>query len=222
MRLGLITIGQTPRRDILDDIEDLLVGIEYVEYGVLDGLEKKYIVRELSPKPGEEFYVTRLSDGSEVRISRRIAVEMVKSLIHRVEDEVDVIVVMCTGDFEGIESRKPVILPSLILINVVKSLEPSILGVVIPSKEQIDMAYTRWSGVARDVVVKAWSPYTGSIDELKSISRELSSCDLVVMDCIGYSRYHGRIVKEYSGKLVVLPRTLVIALARSILLRSLG
>ncbi len=212
MKLALVTIGQTPRRDIIDDVEDLLHGIDYVEYGVLDGLDKEYIVETLAPKPGEEFYVTRLVDGSEVRVSKRIVDERLRNLIKSIEKSVDAIIVMCTGDFD-LSSSKPLILPGRLLVKTVEALNPKSLGVIVPAAGQIEMAYSRWSRVSDKVVVKSWSPYTGSIEELARISRELRSQDLIVMDCIGYSRSHAKTVREVSGKPTIVPRILTIAVA---------
>ena len=67
-RVGLITIGQSPRVDITSDIKDVLGSqIEIVECGALDNLSHEEI-NALRPSEGEYILVTRLRDGSTVKI----------------------------------------------------------------------------------------------------------------------------------------------------------
>ena len=49
MKMVFLTIGQSPREDILADIRMYLKGIEYVEYGLLDDLTFEEIEREFKP-----------------------------------------------------------------------------------------------------------------------------------------------------------------------------
>ncbi len=221
MRLGLVTIGQSPRRDVLEDIEPLLRGIEITERGALDELTREDI-EKLTPEPGEEVYVTRLRDGTEVRVSKRHIEELFQRAIESIEESVDIIVVLCTGDL-GIKSRKPLILPGRILTRVVEALSPRSLAVFVPLGSQIPMALRRWSSLVSKVRVYSWSPYTGSLTDLEDVARGIDA-ELVVMDCIGYSRLHASIVSRSCGKPVLLPRMLSIAVALSMIheVRFLG
>ena len=106
--IGLVTIGQSPREDILMDVGSMLRNYSYIEIGVLDSFSKDFIVRNLVPKEDEEFYVTRLRDGSEVRISKNFIDNRINQVIKSIEDTVDVVVILCTGDLD-IESSKPII-----------------------------------------------------------------------------------------------------------------
>ncbi|RLE92368.1 MAG: hypothetical protein DRN04_10495 [Thermoprotei archaeon] len=72
MKLALVTIGQTPRTNILKDIADLLKNIDYAEYGALDGLTRKQIEQQYFPRENGEFYVTRLADGTQVKLSKNV------------------------------------------------------------------------------------------------------------------------------------------------------
>ncbi|MGG0175591.1 AroM family protein [Gottfriedia acidiceleris] len=52
-KLGMITIGQSPRSDLALVIEKYLEGrAEVVQIGVLDGLVKEAIEKHLSPEAG--------------------------------------------------------------------------------------------------------------------------------------------------------------------------
>ena len=63
-RVAFITIGQSPRNDILDEMRPWWrkeIAIE--QYGALDGLPPSAI-RSLEPRAGEARLVSRLRDGS--------------------------------------------------------------------------------------------------------------------------------------------------------------
>jgi len=216
LKLALLTIGQSPRYDIINDVGHLLKNVDYIEKGILDGLSKEYIERELTPKPNENFYITRLRDGSQVKISKSLADKMMAKLVKEVGEYVDLIIIMCTGDF-NILSRKPLLLPSKIIMKVVESLSPGSSGVLVPGKGQESMAYNRWAKVVRNVKVFAWSPYTDSEDILKAIAERLKDTDMIVMDCVGFSTRHGELVKRITHKPVVVPRFLIISIAISLI-----
>ena len=61
MRVAFITLGQSPRDDIMVDIKPYLEEVECVEYGALDGLPLNRVVKEFSPLPNEVSYVSRWS-----------------------------------------------------------------------------------------------------------------------------------------------------------------
>ena len=64
-RVAFVTIGQSPRSDVLPDIiKETQTQFEVTERGALDGLTDEAIVN-LAPQPGEERLVTRLRDGRD-------------------------------------------------------------------------------------------------------------------------------------------------------------
>jgi len=214
MKLALVTIGQTPRTDILKDIADLLKNIDYVEYGALDGLTRKQIEQQYFPRENEEFYVTRLADGTEVKLSKKRITDRLKKLVKEVENKADIIVIMCTGDFE-IKSNKIIIIPSKIMTKIVEALSPKKIAVFIPDKKQTQMTLNKWSSIVEYASIYPWSPYTDSVETLQKHAKKAREVDFVVMDCIGYTKEHGKTVSKYSGKSVLLPRILAIATALS-------
>ena len=216
MKLALLTIGQSPRTDVLSDVGHLLKGVDYFERGLLDGMPLDEIERVYGPRPGDEVYVSRLRSGGEVKLSKNRVVEGMKKLVAQVEKDADLILIMCTGDFD-ISSSRPVILPSRLLMGVVGSLRIRKLGVLVPLREQLGMAKRRWSPMVDELVVEYWSPYSGSEEQLRSKARRLRGVDLVVMDCFGYSTRHAAVVREVAGGPVALPRTLSVAVALDLL-----
>ena len=73
-KVGLITVGQSPRSDVVPDMAAILGGdVEILEAGALDGLSREQIAR-LAPEGDDEIIVTRLADGAPVSaaISSRV------------------------------------------------------------------------------------------------------------------------------------------------------
>ncbi len=69
-RVAFITIGQSPRSDMVPEIlSHPDAEIEPLEYGVFDGLPIETL-RAHAPWPGEQSLITRLNDGNDVVLSK--------------------------------------------------------------------------------------------------------------------------------------------------------
>jgi len=98
--VGFLTIGQSPRTDVLSDIQEYLKGLEIVEAGALDGLTREYIETNLAPRAGETLLVTRMRDGSEVIIAEERILPLMQERVRWLEEQgVEVIAVLCSGSF---------------------------------------------------------------------------------------------------------------------------
>ncbi len=102
-KIGLITIGQSPRVDVVPEIKEELrdVEVEVVECGALDKLSKDEI-RALAPGEGEYVLVTRLRDGTEVRVAREKILPLMQGCIDSLEPLVDMAGVVRTGGVPGL------------------------------------------------------------------------------------------------------------------------
>jgi len=208
VKVAFLTIGQSPREDIMTDIRRYLKGIEYVVYGVLDGLTLEEIEKEFKPLPNEFAYVSRLRDGSEVKLSKSKVSMKLQELVNKIEESVDLLVILCTGDF-NLKSRKPIIYPSKALIDKVRSLSPKTIGVVVPLESQVSMARKRWGNVAKIIDIVVWSPYSGTIEDLIDLAHSIESAEVIVMDCLGYSVKHKVILENATHKKVIIPREVI-------------
>jgi protein AroM len=221
MLIAMVTIGQSPRTDVTSDIADILgPEIRTIECGALDELGSMDITK-LKPRPNERLLVTRLRDGSEVMISHERVVRLVNDCISRVQDKANVVVFLCTGEFKEVRSNKLLIMPSDLLFRVVQSMLPrGVAGILVPSPNQFDDIRAKWKRKGLSLVLESLSPYRETDD--KSI-REIASrfvegrADILVLDCIGYSRRISQRLKELTGLPTVLARTLVARVVREIL-----
>jgi protein AroM len=207
-QIGLVTIGQSPRADIVPEIAGMLTGSEIVEAGALDGLSREAIAAR-QPGPGDLTLVTRLADGSHVQVAKRHIIPLMQERISELEARVAAILIICTGAFPQLASRVPLLETQKLLHHAVKGMCSGPVGVIIPEAVQIPMAEDMWRTSGLEPVVVAGSPYKEPA-QLAGAARQLAGRDieLVVLDCIGFTLAMKQAVKELVQKPVVLPRTL--------------
>ncbi len=215
MKIAFITIGQSPRKDLYSDLGEVFKKLDYIEIGVLDNYSIETIEGEFGSEPGEEFYVTRLRNGSWIKVSVDKIISKIREVVRSIEESVDLIVLLCTGELD-IYSKKPVIMLDKLLINLVKTINPHKLCIVFPERDQYDMVIRKWSSIVDNISCIHYNPYSEPVELLVDRARDLGECDLVVMDCIGYRILHGMIIKKYLGKPIILPRTLVLSIVKEL------
>jgi len=210
-KIGLVTIGQAPRTDLTPELKMILgEDVHIEEKGALDGLSREE-VKELYPKQTEEVLVTRMADGTEVKIAGEKVFPLLKERIKELEkSNINVIFLACTGEFPDLDTEALLIRPQKLLYYTIKAIaQDRTLGVAIPSQDQVPSAYERWQKAAEKVVVEACSPY-GDIDEIKVAADKFarSKVDIIVMDCIGYTMKMKEMVHDKTKIPVVLARSI--------------
>lgn len=213
-KLGTITIGQSPRNDVIPEMLPYLgANVEIIQAGALDGLTYEEIL-EFKPEEGDYVLVSKLRDGRSVKFAERYILPRLQNCIDKIEAEgADVILFICTGVFPDIFiSTKTILYPQRILHGVTPQLVgKGKIAVITPDEKQIEQSKKKWSETGVEVVVVKGSPY-GEAEELDLAIDELnklSDIDIVVMDCIGYNQDMKARVSEGTGKPVVLGRTIV-------------
>ncbi|MDR7420226.1 MAG: AroM family protein [Armatimonadota bacterium] len=210
-RVGAITIGQSPRPDITDEIRPLLgEGTRLIEIGALDGLTGAEIAA-LRPGDDDHTLVTLLRDGREVLIGRRHLVPRIQACVDRLQEQVELILMLCTGTFPPFRTRRLVLYPEHLLFQTVRAVtRGASVGVLTPSARQIADQERRWREVAASATVRAFSPYTPA-DDLDAACADFNAggVDVVVLDCLGYTTALKRDVRAKTGKPVLLARTVL-------------
>lgn len=209
--LGLVTIGQSPRDDVVPQMKPLLRDVlDIRQMGALDSLNHKQIL-DLAPDPGDYVLHTRLRDGSSVTIGRKRIVSLVQACIdHLEEGGANPILLLCTGEFPELRSKGLLIGPDRLLLNVVRGLGVRRLGVMVPLPSQVGELTEKWGEIDVEVTCSAASPYAEQ-DQVSAAAGELAGheLDLVVMDCMGYTQAHKRIVRQTIGQPVLLASSTV-------------
>lgn len=210
-KIGLITIGQSPRTDILPEMMRILgSGYETVEAGALDDhtLEE---IKNMQIGPEESVLVSRMRDGTEVQFTEKFVVPLIQRRITALQKDVDIIILLCSGRFPEFESEILVVKPSEIVRGAVNAaLRRGRLGVVYPAREQIADAAREWKHEGLEVYVDAASPY-GSVEELAELAGRLAErdLDLILLNCMGFTNRMKKLVKEKTGKAVIQANSLV-------------
>jgi len=212
-----LTIGQSPRRDVMPGVfyglGDDGQRIEAVELGALDGLSHEEIAA-LAPRAdaGDYWLVTRLRDGAEVKVARRHLERRLQLAIDTLEGEQGcaATVLLCTGEFPMLRAKKPLIEPDPLVFRLVQGLlsPGDRLGVIVPLPEQMEQSRPKWGQLDPKVRIAAASPY-GDIVEVVRAGGQLGDASMVVLDCIGFGPQHRRAVAEVTEAPVVLPQTIV-------------
>ena len=209
-KIGLITIGQTPREDVIPDIAPLFSSeVELLQAGALDGLTAQDIAM-FAPQEGDYVLISRLHDGSPVVFAERHILPRLQSCIDELEARgVELILFLCTGSFPAFHSNVPLVFPCKVLNGVVPALAAhSRIAVITPKEEQKKQCGDKWNEYVSHVQVVCASPY-GDSAELECACELLkeTDVDLIVLDCIGYTAKMKAHVQMHTGKRVVLSRT---------------
>lgn len=210
-RVGFLTIGQSPRDDVIREIRPLLSPfVEIVQYGMLDDLSPAEI-HALTPNKEESLLVSRLRDGTQVKLGEKKISALLPGAVDLMKTEMDVNVVgiLCTHEFPLMKYSVPVIFPCASLQFLLEQvLEVESLGVVVPSENQIEMAREKWGEGITSVETK--SPYVeGKPWKEIADSFALKKVSIIVLDCIGYSRKDRQAIQKAYPIPSLLPRTLL-------------
>jgi len=129
VRVGLLTISQSPRADVVPELGEATgPNLIFVERGALDGMDAATLA-DWSPQPGDRTLVSRMRDGREVTLARRCIADRMQQCISELEREDSrIIILLCTGEFDELESSKPLLHPDRVLRNVVRSVAGELLG----------------------------------------------------------------------------------------------
>ena len=200
-RAAFITIGQSPRSDILDELRAWWpADLEIEEFGALDHLSREDI-HALAPTGDEPRLVSRLTDGTEATMRATAIHERISEIVERCDRvPYDFLVLLCTGAFDELRSRHLLLKAQPIVDHGVAAFASSStqVGVLVPLAHQIPPSAT---------IASHASPYEG--DRWADAARELAPADLIVMHCMGYSEAMRQKMATLTGTPVLLARRLL-------------
>jgi len=204
-----VTIGQTPRTDLVPEILRYLPqAVKVEELGVLDGLGPERI-KELAPDPGESRLVTRLRDGTQVVVRKGWVERRLPELLDGIDPMgYTAVVLLCTGEFPGLQGPGLFLDAQHLVDHGMAGLCAGVrrIGVLLPLEEQAQGFHLSPAEGQRLEFSHA-SPYEGN--RFEAAARELPDVDLVVMHCMGYTEAQRETVARVSGRPVLLARRLV-------------
>jgi protein AroM len=205
--IAAITIGQSPRDDVIAELASLVPGVRWVQAGALDGLDLEQI-RALEPEPGDLPLVTRLRDGRVVTLGEVRLHRPMQHAVDRVDAAADLVMVLCAGSFP-LSSRAPIVLPGRLLVATVQALHLSPIAVVTPHEGQAAWEEERWARAGVSAHVMTEPPYGGTPD-FAHVGRaaRVHGVRAIVMDSFGYTMDARNEVAAASGLPTILIRSL--------------
>ncbi len=218
-KIAVVTIGQAPRKDMAEDIQQLReAGIHVQEYGVLDSLSPDEIAK-LSPAIEDtDVLVTLLANGEQVKLSKQRLMPYIQQCISKLH-EFTWVLLMCTGDFTNKFSSNNLLLPDRMMTNLVKGLHTELtLGLIGPEPEQQHTVADKWQKAQFNVTFSASSPYRFNAQHLlaKAQLLEDEGADLLILDCMGYSTTMKNTIKDQLSIPIIVPREVVFTILKAI------
>lgn len=216
IKIGAITIGQSPRTDITKDILPLLPSnMELVEYGALDDMIYEEIMSEFHPEEGDEILVSRMRDGKQAKFTERFVTPLVQKKIDQAEAEgASAIILFCTGMFPEFQHKVLFFEPQPLFHSIAANLAGhQKIGVLVPEPDQIAQAYQNWGKMGISVEVTSASPYLEfeKVEEAAHFFKD-KGLSFICTDCMGFTMEMKHRIQEITGLPVLLPRTLVVQL----------
>lgn len=182
--ITLLTIGQTPREDLMKAFH--LGGVDELQLiGALDDVSQEKI-NWLANQPGEEKLYVVLKNGM-ANINHQLIEQKIEKLIKEYEKSSEAIAVLCMSEFECTSNQTPVIYPVQEMKEAVAGIQSEDTTVIfVPIKEQLKSAHVKWSNVQGKKHFAAVHPKSPAV--LDEIEKEIEfyQANHIIMDCYGY------------------------------------
>lgn len=179
-----LTIGQTPREDLLIPYQSLLNNLTYKMIGALDGINKK----DIPQSQGEYPLITKLNNGSFIKVEKTFLEKELQRVVDNLhKEEVELIVLLCAGDF-NLNSKITIFQPNKIVPLFIQSFTSlKELGVVIPVEDQADAATRKWNQYGFKSHSIAISMNSKELDDYQwERWINIGNFNTIIFDCTGY------------------------------------
>ena len=209
LSLAILTIGQTPRNDILPELTRWLPDtIQVQEFGALDG-QPEEVIERLRPEASEHRLVTRLGDGRQAVVRKSWITRRLQDMLDGIDPrDYLAVVLLCTGEFPDLHFGGLFVDAQHLVDHGTHAIcaGANRIGVLLPLIEQSQEFHYN-TRPDQELRFAAASPYEG--DELAGAAQALSDCDIIVMHCMGYTEAQRTSLVALTGKPVLLARRLV-------------
>jgi protein AroM len=220
-KIGMLTIGQSPRNDIIPSLKQILgEENEIIEVGAMDDHNLDDVMN-IDLNPEDYILVTRMRNGREVKITKKYILPFMQESLNKIESKgARVTVIMCTGKFPQFKSKGIVVTPSEILKGVIEgTLKKGRLGIVYPTPEQKDYAVRDFGKKGIEIFPDSVSPYEpkdvrGLLDRLKKWD-----LDLIFLNCFGFPTELKEKVIDFTCKPTIQSNTLVARVLKELITR---
>ncbi len=204
-----ISAGRSPRDDIVPDLLAFLdQPVDAREIGALDDLTEAEIAA-MAPAAGEQVIHTRLGPGRWIVVSKARLTRRMQDLVSALPVEGrPLVVILSTGLLGDFPTPFPTVNAQRALETAIRSLiaEGERLGIILPLERQAraDML----PELRRFDTLSAAVETGDRIGMMEALAR-LSPCDIVVLNSVSYTEADARLIRQVSGKRVILARRII-------------
>lgn len=189
VRIGALSIGQSPRPDLLEPLQQMLPDYKLVERGALDDLTES----DLSGADQAQYPLgTRMRDGKVVMVDEAFLSPLVQNAVDWLEAHgVVATILLCAGPFAAVHSNRPLFNPFDIACSSLHSLGIRQIGVVCPVAAQRFATERKWLEKGFMPTVWVVSPDSSGEQMGRQLAREIgdaSDLQCLVLDYVGYTR----------------------------------
>ncbi|RWR00619.1 hypothetical protein ED28_17305 [[Pantoea] beijingensis] len=220
--LVTLTIGATPRNDILPLLLEYMTEEQIAHAALLEGLTATEIERQYAAEHHEKVLISHLPDGSQVLLSvAKVEAGLQRKIVELEAEGVETILLLCSNELSTLHARRAVLLePDRLIPPLVKSIvEGHQVGIVVPMIEQIKQQSIKWKSLSRTPCFAVANPYHEDNDGLidAALSLQEQGADVVVLDSLGYQQRHSDLLQKLLGIPVLLSNMLLVKLAAELL-----
>lgn len=212
--LGIVTIGQSPRPDLVAAFATHAPGAHVEVRGALDGLAPREI-EALAAMPTDYPLLVRLADGTTREVGRDVlhprVVQQARALA---ANGATAVAIACAGDFPDVPCDVPVVLPGRLVPAVARALGATgRIGVVTPVAGQVAPATAKWRADGFDPVTVAAPPDDEAALDHAADALRAAGVSLAILDCMGHADDAARRLEARSGARVLLAQSLAARVA---------
>ncbi len=202
-RIGALSIGESPRPDLLQEITPCIAADRITQWGAMDGMHPQEVWRPEYDVP----LITKLG-GETVLVERAWMAQRLQQLIDQHHAQVDAFIILCAEDFSSLRAPVPLFIPYVLTR---KALEATSfggrLGIVCPVSGQVTSCKKKWDGSEWKATVEVASPFVApELDD--AVERLLAApSDLILLDCTSFSQEQARHLSVAHQRSVVAVRS---------------
>lgn len=204
-----ISAGRSPRDDIVPDLLAFLdQPVDAREIGALDDLTEAEIAA-MAPEADEQVIHTRTAPGDWIVVSKARLTRRMQQIVSALPVEGrPLVVILSTGLLGDFPTPFPTVNAQRALETAIRSLiaEGERLGIILPLERQAraDML----PEMSRFDTLSAAVETGDRIGMMEALAR-LSPCDIVVLNSVSYTEADARLIRQVSGKRVILARRII-------------
>lgn len=215
--LGIVSIGQTPRPDLIRVFGAAAPHAEVRVAGALDGITEAELAAIVAP--GDYPLLVRLASGASAEVPMARLVPRVEEAARALAAQgAAAVVIACAGGFPDVPCPVPVILPGRIVPAVAGALcRTGRVGIVTPNRAQIPFADRKWRSDGFSPTV-TWASPTDERDMMRAAEDLLDpAIELIVLDCMGHDDGCRAAMANRTGRPVLAAQSLVAHVAATLI-----